>query len=151
MSIVAACLSSANGDSSFCIEFGNKQNSQKIRDLMYYTASELFQILFNRYVKFALGDIRIEPSIDPKNEIIFYRYDGKKEPNVKIRRPKIILQGNKIIAEMYVQLLTANYDIWPIENFYSDVIELIELIKQVKNIGEFDELVQVYRSKMLSY
>jgi hypothetical protein len=161
--IIAACLSSKNGDCAFYVEFGNKEDSPKIRDLIWYTVEKLFNKLFGRYVKFALGgsvadditfyrydDITFYRYDDitfyRADDITFYRYDGEKEPNIKIRSPKIVLQDDKIIVEMYVQILTANYDIWPIENFCVDVIKLIELIKNVKNIGEFDELVHVYNA-----
>jgi hypothetical protein len=144
--VIAACLSSPSGDSLFHAEFANKEESTKIRYMIWHTVSQLFKILFNRYVKFALGntsiDTSIVSSIVSSDEIIFYRNDGEKEPNVKIRCPKISLQSDKIIVEMYVQILTANYSIWPIENFCTDVIELIKLIKNVKNIGE---LIHVYK------
>jgi hypothetical protein len=148
-SMVALCLSSKIGGAFFRFELGNAQESPKISYFIWYTILQLFKKLFEEYAKHA--EVVTRDDLGCISEITLYRYDGtEKEPNFKIRFPKVSLLDYKVvIKDIYIQVLTANADINQINNYCSDVNRIIKLVKSVKNIGEFDELVQVYNPNNL--
>ena len=141
--MASVCLLNSKGI-SFRFELGNAQESSKISYFIWYTILQLLKKLFEEYAKHA--EVVTRDEFNCISEITLYRYDGsEKEPNFKIRFPKVsLLDYTIIIKDIHIQVLTANADIRQLEHYCSDVIKIIELVKSVKNIGEFDELVQIY-------